>query len=84
MPETDTRPSAGIALAGLPQRHVPSRLPADVPLAWRLLWEGFGWPLRAFADYKNGSLMESDANITGEAPALVQLSPCCHCRCRAS
>lgn len=39
---------------------------ADVPLAWRLLWEGFGWPLRAFADYKNGSLMEADANITGE------------------
>ncbi|KAL4442931.1 hypothetical protein ABPG77_008422 [Micractinium sp. CCAP 211/92] len=36
----------------------------DVPLAWRLLWEGFGWPLRAFAEYRNGSLLESDANIT--------------------
>nr|6ZZX_F Chain F, PSI-F [Chlorella ohadii]6ZZY_F Chain F, PSI-F [Chlorella ohadii] len=36
----------------------------DVPLAWKLLWEGFGWPLRAFAEYKNGSLMEDDAKIT--------------------
>lgn len=36
---------------------------SDVPLAWKLLWEGFGWPLRAFAEYKNGSLMEDDAKI---------------------
>ncbi|PSC72813.1 Photosystem I reaction center subunit III [Micractinium conductrix] len=36
----------------------------DVPLAWRMLWEGFGWPLRAFAEYKNGSLMEDDSKIT--------------------
>jgi len=36
----------------------------DVPLAWRLLWEGFGWPLRALYELKSGSLLESDANIT--------------------
>ena len=36
----------------------------DVPLAWRMLWEGFGWPLRAFAEARNGSLMEDDSNIT--------------------
>ena len=36
----------------------------DVPLAWRLLWEGFGWPLRAVAEYRSGTLLENDANIT--------------------
>ncbi|EFN58854.1 hypothetical protein CHLNCDRAFT_29874 [Chlorella variabilis] len=36
----------------------------DVPLAWKLLWEGFGWPLRAFAELKNGKLLEADSNIT--------------------
>lgn len=36
----------------------------DVPLAWRMLWEGFGWPLRAVAELRNGKLLEDDRNIT--------------------
>lgn len=57
-------------LAGAP---TPPR--SDVPLAWKLLWEGFGWPLRAFAEYKNGSLMEDDAKIV----SLAALSSCTEC-----
>ena len=36
----------------------------DVPLAWKLLWEGLGWPVRAVAELKNGSLLEDDSKIT--------------------
>ena len=31
-----------------------------MPLAWRLLWEAFGWPLAAFAEWKTGSLLEKE------------------------
>ena len=39
----------------------------------RMLWEGFGWPLRAFAEYKNGSLMEDDSKITVSGTAGAYL-----------
>lgn len=48
-----------------PSSHSPLPPPTlqiiiDVPLAWKLLWEGFGWPLRAFAEFRNGALLEDD------------------------
>ena len=55
--------------------RAPTPPRSDVPLAWKLLWEGFGWPLRAFAEYKNGSLMEDDAKIVSPAA----LSFCTEC-----
>jgi photosystem I subunit III len=36
----------------------------DVPLAWRLLWAGLGWPVAAVAELRNGTLLEDDSNIT--------------------
>lgn len=36
----------------------------DVPLAWKLLWVGLGWPIAAVAELRNGTLLEDDANIT--------------------
>jgi photosystem I subunit 3 len=45
-------------------RSINKEIIIDVPLAWKLLWEGFGWPLRAFAEFRNGSLLEDDKNIT--------------------
>jgi hypothetical protein len=34
-----------------------------------MLWEGFGWPLRAVAELRNGKLLEDDRNITVSAAA---------------
>jgi hypothetical protein len=55
-----------------------------VPLAWKLLWEGFGWPLRAFAEFRNGSLLEDDKVGAAAAchRALQQTTPlsCPLCR----
>jgi photosystem I subunit 3 len=36
----------------------------DVPLAFKLLWQGFGWPFAALWELKTGSLLEKDSNIT--------------------
>lgn len=36
----------------------------DVPLAWKLLWAGLGWPVAAVAELRNGTLLEDDSNIT--------------------
>lgn len=36
----------------------------DVPLALSVMSKGFTWPLTAISDYKNGKLIQSDANIT--------------------
>ncbi|KAJ7530783.1 hypothetical protein O6H91_14G019100 [Diphasiastrum complanatum] len=36
----------------------------DVPLATRLLWRGFTWPLAAVSEFRNGKLIEDAANIT--------------------
>lgn len=36
----------------------------DVPLAWKLLWAGLAWPVAAAAEFKNGTLLEDDSNIT--------------------
>lgn len=36
----------------------------DVPLAWRLLWAGLGWPVAAVAELRTGTLLEDDSNIT--------------------
>jgi photosystem I subunit 3 len=36
----------------------------DVPLAWKLLWEGLGWPLAAIAELRAGTLLEDDSKIT--------------------
>ncbi|KAI3436624.1 hypothetical protein D9Q98_006041 [Chlorella vulgaris] len=36
----------------------------DVPLAWKLLWEGLAWPLRAVYELKTGELLAKDENIT--------------------
>lgn len=47
-----------------PRARLALQIIIDVPLAWKLLWEGFGWPLRAFAELKNGKLLEADSNIT--------------------
>ncbi len=36
----------------------------DVPLAWKLLWAGLGWPVAAVAELRNKTLLEADENIT--------------------
>ena len=36
----------------------------DVPLALSLAWKGAGWPARAVAELRNGTLLEKDENIT--------------------
>ncbi|KAI5067907.1 hypothetical protein GOP47_0016252 [Adiantum capillus-veneris] len=36
----------------------------DVPLASRLAWRGFIWPLAAISELRNGKLIEDAANIT--------------------
>jgi hypothetical protein len=36
----------------------------DVPLALSLAWKGAGWPARAVAELRNGTLLEDDDNIT--------------------
>ena len=36
----------------------------DVPLALRLAGKGAGWPARAIAELRNGTLLEKDENIT--------------------
>ena len=36
----------------------------DVPLAFRLIWRGFIWPLAAINEFRAGTLVEKDANIT--------------------
>ncbi|KAL3702316.1 hypothetical protein R1sor_020338 [Riccia sorocarpa] len=36
----------------------------DVPLATRLLWKGFTWPIAALAELRNGKLIEDASNIT--------------------
>lgn len=36
----------------------------DVPLAMKLIGEGFGWPLASFNELKNGTLLEKEENIT--------------------
>ena len=36
----------------------------DVPLAWKLLWAGLGWPIAAVAELRAGTLLEDDSNIT--------------------
>lgn len=36
----------------------------DVPLAWKLLWAGLGWPIAAVAELRNGTLLEDDSKIT--------------------
>ncbi|KAL6771994.1 PSAF1 [Auxenochlorella protothecoides x Auxenochlorella symbiontica] len=36
----------------------------DVPAAWRNLWEGFLWPVRAVADWRTGNLLADDDKIT--------------------
>lgn len=36
----------------------------DVPLASRLAWRGFIWPLAAVSEFRNGKLIEDAANIT--------------------
>eukprot|EP00249_Psilotum_nudum_P014051 c24638_g2_i1 orf=201-956(+) len=36
----------------------------DVPLASRLVWKGFIWPLLAVSEFRNGQLIEDAANIT--------------------
>jgi photosystem I subunit 3 len=45
-------------------RHNCRRLLQDVPLAWKLLWEGLAWPLRAVYELKTGELLAKDENIT--------------------
>jgi len=36
----------------------------DVPLATRILWKGFIWPLAAVSELRNGKLLEPSSNIT--------------------
>ncbi|XP_043689968.1 photosystem I reaction center subunit III, chloroplastic-like [Telopea speciosissima] len=36
----------------------------DVPLATRLLWRGFIWPVAAYREYLNGDLVVDDADVT--------------------
>lgn len=36
----------------------------DVPLATKLIWRGFTWPLAAISEFRNGKLIEDAANIT--------------------
>ncbi|TJX49329.1 Photosystem I reaction center subunit III [Soehngenia saccharolytica] len=36
----------------------------DVPLAARIFWRGFIWPLAAANEFLSGQLVEDDANIT--------------------
>ncbi|KAH9296269.1 hypothetical protein KI387_039857, partial [Taxus chinensis] len=36
----------------------------DVPLASRIIWRGFIWPLAAANEFLSGQLVEDDANIT--------------------
>lgn len=36
----------------------------DVPLAWKLLWQGLAWPFAALYELKSGDLLEKDSNIT--------------------
>ncbi|XP_043701358.1 photosystem I reaction center subunit III, chloroplastic-like [Telopea speciosissima] len=36
----------------------------DVPLASRLLWRGFIWPVAAYREYLNGELVVDDADVT--------------------
>ena len=36
----------------------------DVPLATRLSWRGFVWPLAAISEFRNGKLIEDASNIT--------------------
>ncbi|KAH7277426.1 hypothetical protein KP509_39G050300 [Ceratopteris richardii] len=36
----------------------------DVPLASRLAWRGFIWPLAAVSEFRNGKLIEDASNIT--------------------
>ncbi|MCO5547859.1 hypothetical protein L7F22_001311 [Adiantum nelumboides] len=36
----------------------------DIPLASRLAWRGFTWPLAAISELRNGKLIEDNANIT--------------------
>lgn len=36
----------------------------DVPMAWKFLWAGLGWPVSAVSELRTGSLLEKDSNIT--------------------
>lgn len=36
----------------------------DVPLALKLAFSGWAWPLAAIQELRNGSLLEKDENIT--------------------
>ncbi|KAJ4975425.1 hypothetical protein NE237_000531 [Protea cynaroides] len=36
----------------------------DVPLASRLLWRGFIWPVAAYREFLNGELVVDDADVT--------------------
>lgn len=45
-------------------KPVDKEIIIDVPLAWRMLWAGLGWPVAAVAELRNGTLLEDDANIT--------------------
>ena len=48
----------------LAPKPIDKEIIIDVPLAWRMLWEGFGWPLRAVAELKDGTLLAADDKIT--------------------
>jgi photosystem I subunit 3 len=45
-------------------KPVEKEIIIDVPLAWKLLWAGLAWPVAAAAEFKNGTLLEDDSNIT--------------------
>lgn len=45
-------------------KPVDKEIIIDVPLAWRMLWAGLGWPVAAVAELRNGTLLEDDSKIT--------------------
>ncbi|KAL4534634.1 hypothetical protein Ndes2526B_g05568 [Nannochloris sp. 'desiccata'] len=45
-------------------KPVDKEIIIDVPLAWKLLWAGLGWPIAAVAELRNGTLLEDDDKIT--------------------
>ena len=46
------------------KKPVEKEIIIDVPLALKLAAQGAVWPLRAIQQLRNGSLLESDDNIT--------------------
>lgn len=53
-----------LVLAKETAKPIDKEIIIDVPLALKLSWEGAGWPLAAFNELKNGTLLEKEENIT--------------------